>query len=1043
MNSRSFSDQTFHKKVGNAVEHVRKVLDTTRNPIYANQVSHQYADKFELAQFLTASAIAAQYNCFLSLGIDEDSFRRLREWTDANQAVTLRFLSTEQCSFKEKRTREVDALNKRVTRTTKVDLTEEVPMSEEVKEEKLVFTVEEYVWKFDVEYTLLAFRGASPDNEADRIVLKKRASTTDLVTTEKQCPYPQKVQLDGPRQHSVELTWFLKQLEGDTCQPKKSFLIDRSVDKCRTPRRNPDISEAVDSLQTLSIWCNAVYQYIKKLTTRSSNFKSKGPEPSVDQSLTMVSTEGLFVPVVPLFEDIKETSENEAASITGGDESAPMETEGQSSIVDSAEKSVVLSSADMASLLDEQKRSLTTKIAELALVYPAVDTSELLSLAEVQIMVVLLFMRKITEHYVLGVDFIENMLYVQLREAVGKELTSQDVYEYMQTHARNLYAPEYAPKPFCFPIARPQHYPEGTISIETSRMDEPVNTFQREFGTMNGMKFRLNASTSVEFAGGVTLHALLQQNFNHERVPLTVKAHARQFSTYMILLGAMESANTFAPKHACILQNKDILRIPLNLEPMPTPKEFEDSIESLSPEQQRLAQAYRSMQLEGSLAGILVVQLKPQLERLLKLPEDSLTKEIALTQNLLELFIEYQIPSDLLTFDGEEGETAGNKVAAVKQHVQNIMDMIEKEKKAEVEAATQQAQFNRPRMEPDSRGLFGGGAPTEGANPYGYSPTSPVYSPASPAYSPTSPAYCPTSPAYEVASAYAAGTPVVFGGGDAPGPPPPAPGFSFGGSKGLARAKGGAKGGGGKKGGGRGAPPSMLGRESQPQILKQSQQEQRSTAGVAATPMAAEAKSVSHSDGDRWHADGVAMEDDQSGDRVGDHSRGEMEMEMGMEMDVTQIPVMLDQQYKDLDVDAAIRPTKVKFDVPWVYETQKSLLAKRIKSYLAESNLGEYKDKAFDLLDALSRSGTMTLEDTSLHLIVAATHSFDHTLMDVVIKENVNPVEKIERSSLIIASTIQGREAKELIRESKIPRLASYSPMLLTQKKGGDEHQAQ
>jgi len=41
-----------------------------------------------------------------------------------------------------------------------------------------------------------------------------------------------------------------------------------------------------------------------------------------------------------------------------------------------------------------------------------------------------------------------------------------------------------------------------------------------------------------------------------------------------------------------------------------------------------------------------------QLEKVLKLPANSLTKEIRLTQDLLSLFIDYQVPTDLLTFDG-------------------------------------------------------------------------------------------------------------------------------------------------------------------------------------------------------------------------------------------------------------------------------------------------------------------------------------------------------------------------------------------------------
>ena len=55
------------------------------------------------------------------------------------------------------------------------------------------------------------------------------------------------------------------------------------------------------------------------------------------------------------------------------------------------------------------------------------------------------------------------------------------------------------------------------------------------------------------------------------------------------------------------------------------------------------------MQLAGTLFAVAVVQIKPALERLLKLPEDALTKEVELCQQLMSLFIEYQIPSDLIS----------------------------------------------------------------------------------------------------------------------------------------------------------------------------------------------------------------------------------------------------------------------------------------------------------------------------------------------------------------------------------------------------------
>ena len=57
------------------------------------------------------------------------------------------------------------------------------------------------------------------------------------------------------------------------------------------------------------------------------------------------------------------------------------------------------------------------------------------------------------------------------------------------------------------------------------------------------------------------------------------------------------------------------------------------------------------MQLSPTLFAIAVIQIKPQLERVLNLPPDALTKEIRLTQQLTTLFVEHQIPADVLAYD--------------------------------------------------------------------------------------------------------------------------------------------------------------------------------------------------------------------------------------------------------------------------------------------------------------------------------------------------------------------------------------------------------
>jgi len=88
------------------------------------------------------------------------------------------------------------------------------------------------------------------------------------------------------------------------------------------------------------------------------------------------------------------------------------------------------------------------------------------------------------------------------------------------------------------------------------------------------------------------------------------------------------------------------------------------------------------------------------------------------------------------------------------------------------------------------------------------------------------------------------------------------------------------------------------------------------------------------------------------------------------------------------------------------------------------------KNAAFDLLDALSRSGVLSVDQASLHVVLVATHCFDKTLVETVVQDNVNPIEKVERSVLIMASTIHAVNPATLVQPSELTRVQTYSPTL-------------
>ena len=273
----------------------------------------------------------------------------------------------------------------------------------------------------------------------------------------------------------------------------------------------------------------------------------------------------------------------------------------------------------LAPFLSEESRSITEKFKELTTAFPT--NEKLVTVAEAKLLVLALHIESTCRNFAEGVDYIEDMLRKQLIAAIGREVTTTDFTNYQRFHNRKLFKQEYQPRPFCYAIRRPDHYPEGTLSIEAQLDDgslaDPIHTTVSWSPAARPMKFSIDASTQVSFGGDRFLHGWVSHQFSgNSGLRLSLVARARQFSSFILMVGSIASADLFEPKYGIIIQNKDDLRIPLMLETIPTPKEFKDAIESLSPEQQRFAKGFRSMQLESTLFGVCIIQIKPQLEKL-------------------------------------------------------------------------------------------------------------------------------------------------------------------------------------------------------------------------------------------------------------------------------------------------------------------------------------------------------------------------------------------------------------------------------------------
>lgn len=605
--------------VEEALKTVERILEVHRNPRLAQDVEHGYDDKYRLADMLTNTAIIAQMNCLEQLGMTADKLKAI----DQSKSSTLRFQTSDSCSFLKEQTVEVPM--ERAVETTEDTQTSGSFFGTTKKStiSRIVNQVKEYHWKVDVKWEISVYPGTDVDQ---RTVLQDRSSSMIIVTQSANNRPP----LPVHREHKpldVSLTWLLKQIDADAFTAQ--FIIDTQDPDTKTPRRNKAVDDTLLFMDNLQAWTRGVRVHFTHSLQRDilNKHNPAGPQPIPNQSvkLSSLSASNLFLPVQPLMEE----SADDKHAAEKKTETAPPK-----SILslapdseDDTKSSVVLSATDMNKLLDQQIRSIQEQNEALQQSYPARHLNKLISVAEAMLVILSEHSENLSNRYSESMQYIEKMLENQLIAAIGKRVESSDLDQFVKYHNARLLNP--APRAFCHSIRRPNHYPDGLLSIESANGDgkmEPIDTLARELETTAPLKVPLNAATTIELTGKTYLHGWIQHRFERNHKSYTLIARARQFSSFMLVVGTMVGPAQLEPKEAIILQNKDEVLIPLLLNELPTAKEFKDAIKSLSPEQQRFAKAFRSMQLDSSVFGVCVIQIKPQLEELLGLPLDALTK---------------------------------------------------------------------------------------------------------------------------------------------------------------------------------------------------------------------------------------------------------------------------------------------------------------------------------------------------------------------------------------------------------------------------------
>jgi hypothetical protein len=131
--------------------------------------------------------------------------------------------------------------------------------------------------------------------------------------------------------------------------------------------------------------------------------------------------------------------------------------------------------------------------------------------------------------------------------------------------------------------------------------------------------------------------------------------------------------------------------------------------------------------------------------------------------------------------------------------------------------------------------------------------------------------------------------------------------------------------------------------------------------------------------------------------------------------DLSALPNLLQNHFDQHGSGESVRPGIIRAGSVWKRQRQENLFSVSQESQLGSEKQRMETQRAFDLLDALTRSGGLTVEGATVHVVLASSHYFPQSLLETVIQRNMNPLLKLEESTLLMASVIHGRPIDELV----------------------------
>jgi len=518
------------RRIASCLSHIGLLLKHNKSqPSFAidnaHEISHQYSDKYLLAEYLVNTSIAQVLNDAMLWTRFKEHLPTILSWS-CDRSVSLRFHCKHTCVFVKEVEREVEDDTKYETEW-KGNSTVSSIYSGKVTS-KVIKTVREFIYKFQVSYQLIAFSGVGED-PSQCLVVESHDAEQEIIATTKAFPYPEHKIF----QFDVDVSWLLRSLHPRTAHAhthddvyEPQFHIDRSLPDCWTPCHNADMNKAGRFFTDLLTWTTQVKTHLLQ-----SLFPVQRHDKNARPDLEGISIDGLIQPVLPLlYQESYPTDTASSGSIDAGDISSAPSSSKEVLIhyraLAQQDNGALLPASLVNRMLAEHHRALSAKCDAMRTLYPSGPA--IVSAEGAILLLVLKDLAEVLMNVSGGIVYIEQMIRTQLVAAIGKEVTAADFAKYMDFHNRKLFKAHRQPRPFSFAVRRSVHHsPEGLVRIESagdpittiSSCSIPADEVDPADIAQTYMHLALNASTNIRFGGDRHIHGWLGHRFSLEPLP--------------------------------------------------------------------------------------------------------------------------------------------------------------------------------------------------------------------------------------------------------------------------------------------------------------------------------------------------------------------------------------------------------------------------------------------------------------------------------------------------------------------------------------------